>query len=75
MIVIPVLGWANASWREWVVGVSHLDLDTVGGVLRALPHAREVQVKSPPGAPVFQVRLRPDRVTELGFRPLEVLDE
>ena len=21
MLVIPVLGWANANWREWVVGV------------------------------------------------------
>jgi cytochrome b561 len=21
MFVIPVLGWANANWREWVVGV------------------------------------------------------
>jgi hypothetical protein len=31
---IPAL---DPTTGEWVVGVSHLDLDTVGGVLRALP--------------------------------------
>jgi hypothetical protein len=31
---IPTL---DPNTGEWVVGVSHLDLDTVGGVLRALP--------------------------------------
>jgi len=36
--------------------------------------AADVQVKSPPGAPRLAVRLRPDRLTQLGFRPLEVLE-
>lgn len=31
---IPTL---DPTTGEWVVGISHLDLDTVGGVLRALP--------------------------------------
>ncbi|HUL53026.1 MAG TPA: efflux RND transporter permease subunit [Opitutaceae bacterium] len=43
-------------------------------VLAGVPGAADVQVKSPPGAPRVAVRLRPDRLTELGFRPVEVLD-
>jgi len=33
-----------------------------------------VQVKSPPGEPRIAVRLRPEQLTDLGFRPVEVLD-
>jgi len=33
-----------------------------------------VQVKAPPGAPVLAVHLRPERLTQFGFRPLEVLE-
>ena len=36
--------------------------------------AADVQVKSPPGAPRLDVRLRPDRLTQFGFRPVEVLE-
>src|SRR5262249_21186412 len=36
--------------------------------------AVQVQVKSPPGAPRMSVRLRPDRLTQFGFRPVEVMD-
>jgi CzcA family heavy metal efflux pump len=36
--------------------------------------AADVQVKAPPGAPRLAVRLRPERLTQLGFRPVEVLD-
>jgi len=43
-------------------------------VLAGVPGAADVQVKSPPGAPRVAVRLRPERLTELGFRPTEVLD-
>lgn len=42
-------------------------LNTVAG------HA-DVQVKSPPGAPRIVVRLRSDRLTQFGFRPVEVLE-
>jgi len=34
----------------------------------------DVQVKSPPGAPRLAVRLRPERLTQFGFRPVEVLE-
>jgi CzcA family heavy metal efflux pump len=44
-------------------------------VLAAVPGAADVQLKSPPGAPRIAIRLRADRLTALGFRPLEVLDE
>ena len=36
--------------------------------------AADVQVKSPPGAPRLGVRLQSERLTELGFRPVEVLE-
>ena len=44
-------------------------------VLAAVPGAVDVQLKAPPGAPRIAIRLRPDRLTALGFRPVEVLDE
>ena len=46
----------------------------VAKVLKAVPGAADVQVKSPPGAPRMVVRLRPDRLTQFGFRPVEVLE-
>ena len=36
--------------------------------------AKDVQVKSPPGAPRLAVKLRPERLAQFGFRPVEVLD-
>jgi len=42
-------------------------------VLKRIPGAAEVQVKSPPGVPRVAIKLRPDRLTQFGFRPLEVL--
>ncbi|MDB6153163.1 MAG: heavy metal efflux pump, cobalt-zinc-cadmium [Chthoniobacteraceae bacterium] len=42
--------------------------------LSAVPGNADVQVKAPPGAPVLSVNLRPERLTQFGFRPLEVLD-
>ena len=46
----------------------------VAGVLNTIPGHADVQVKSPPGAPRMVVRLRPDRLTQFGFRPVEVLE-
>ncbi|MBI3358418.1 MAG: efflux RND transporter permease subunit [Nitrospirae bacterium] len=46
----------------------------VARVLRAVPGAADVQVKSPPGAPRIAVRLRPERLTQFGFRPVDVLE-
>lgn len=46
----------------------------LAATLRTVPGAADVRVKSPPGAPVLAIRLRPDRLTQFGFRPLEVLE-
>jgi CzcA family heavy metal efflux pump len=46
----------------------------IAQVLGRVPGAKDVQVKSPPGAPRLAVRLRPDRLTQFGFRPAEVLE-
>ena len=46
----------------------------VAGILRSLHGAAEVQIKSLPGAARLSVRLRPDRLTQFGFRSIEVLD-
>ncbi len=45
----------------------------VAGVLNTVPGHADVQVKTPPGSPRMAVRLRPDRLTQFGFRPVEVL--
>jgi len=64
-----------------VVNIFGDDLDVldvkareVAGVLNAVPGHADVQLKSPPGAPRMAVRLRPDRMTQFGFRPVEVLE-
>lgn len=46
----------------------------VSAALGTVPGAADVQVKAPPGAPRLTVRLRSERVTALGLRPLDVLD-
>ena len=45
----------------------------VAKVLSSVPGATDVQVKSAPGVPRITVRLRPDRLTQFGFRPVDVL--
>lgn len=64
-----------------VVNIFGDDLDVldikakeIAGVLNTVPGHADVQVKSPPGAPRIAVRLRPDRLTQFGFRPVEVLE-
>ena len=64
-----------------VVSVFGDDLDqldrqaeAVRGVLASVKGAVDVQVASPPGAPQMVVQLRPDRLTALGFRAVDVLD-
>ncbi len=46
----------------------------VKNILEGVSGARDVQVKAPPGTPRMAVRLRPDRLTQFGFRPVEVLE-
>jgi CzcA family heavy metal efflux pump len=64
-----------------VVNIFGDDLDVldtkareVADVLAAVPGAADVVVKSPPGAPLAAVHLRPARLAELGFRPLDVME-
>jgi CzcA family heavy metal efflux pump len=63
-----------------VVNVFGDDLDQLDAkgreVARVLTDlgAKDVQMKSPSGAPRLDVRLRSDRLMELGFRPVEVLE-
>ena len=46
----------------------------VAAVLGKVPGNADVQVKSPPGAPRLAIHLRPERLTQFGFRPLDVLE-
>jgi CzcA family heavy metal efflux pump len=46
----------------------------VYNVLNEVPGHADVQVKSPPGEPRMMIRLRPDRLTEFGYRPVDVLE-
>jgi CzcA family heavy metal efflux pump len=64
-----------------VVNVFGEDLDQLDATARqiskelsAVKGNADVQVKAPPGAPVLAVHLRPERLTQFGFRPLEVLE-
>ena len=46
----------------------------VGVALSQVAGATDVQVQSSAGVPALIVQLRPDRLTQFGFRPVEVLD-
>ena len=46
----------------------------VAQVVAAVPGAADVQVESPPGSPVMLVELRPGRLQQLGFRPVDVME-
>ncbi len=64
-----------------VVNIFGDDLDVldrkaqeVAQALNQVPGAADVQISAPPGAPRMVVQLSPDRLTQFGFRPLEVLE-
>ncbi|HTD88562.1 MAG TPA: efflux RND transporter permease subunit, partial [Candidatus Binatia bacterium] len=64
-----------------VVNIFGDDLDVldakareVARVMASVAGASDVKVKSPPGTPHIAVRLRRDRLAQLGFRPVEVLE-
>lgn len=46
----------------------------VASVLKGVSGAADVQVKAPAGVPQIMVRLKPDRLTQFGFRPFDVLE-
>ncbi len=43
-------------------------------VLASVPGAVDVQIESQPGAPEMRIHLRSGRLTQFGFRPVDVLD-
>jgi CzcA family heavy metal efflux pump len=64
-----------------VVNVFGDDLDVldakareIANVLSSVPGHVDVKIKAPPGSPRTAIRLRPDRLTQFGFRPVEVLE-
>ena len=64
-----------------VVNIFGDDLDVlddkaseVSAVLNQIPGAADVQVSAPPGAPRLVVHLKPERLVQFGFRPVEVLE-
>jgi CzcA family heavy metal efflux pump len=64
-----------------VVNIFGDDLDLIDAkasevakVLKSIPGHADVKIKSPSGAPRMAIRLRPDRLTQFGFRPVEVLE-
>jgi CzcA family heavy metal efflux pump len=64
-----------------VVNIFGDDLDVIDGkaqdiakLLKGIRGAADVKVKSPSGSPRMVVRLRTDRLTQFGFRPMEVLE-
>jgi Cu/Ag efflux pump CusA len=46
----------------------------VNQVVSGIRGAADVQLESPPGSPRIMVRLRPERLRQYGFHPVEVLD-
>ncbi len=65
-----------------VISVYGADLDVIDAkaqevatvLRRDVRGAKDVLVKSPPGSPIMAVRLRQDRLTQFGFRPVDVLE-
>ena len=71
----------SGETAQVVVNIFGDDLDVldakaneVAAALTKVPGAADVQVSAPPGAPRLRIQLRPDRLTQFGFRPLEVLE-
>jgi CzcA family heavy metal efflux pump len=71
----------SGAGAQVVVNVFGEDLDLldrkaqeVARVLAKIEGAVDVQVASPPGMPEVVVRLRPERLKQFGFQPVDVLD-
>ena len=71
----------SGSTAEFVIDIFGNDLDEldekaqeVRQVLSKVPGAVDVNLPAQPGLPEMEVRLRPERLLQYGFRPTEVLD-
>ncbi|HKW28375.1 MAG TPA: efflux RND transporter permease subunit [Verrucomicrobiae bacterium] len=72
----------SGTTAGFVVNIFGNDLDTldqkageVRRVLAAIPGAVDVNLTAQPGLPELAVRLRPDRLLQYGFRPVDVLND
>lgn len=70
----------SGTTAEFIINVFGNDLDVldqkaleVREVLAGVAGATDVTIQSPPGLPEMAVRLRPDRLVQYGFRPVDVL--
>jgi Cu/Ag efflux pump CusA len=64
-----------------VINIHGQDLDAldrdaheVASILSSIAGASEVQIQSPPGTPELTIRLRPERLAQLGLQSLDVLE-
>ena len=71
----------SGDTAQVVINVFGDDLDVldqkaqeVAEVLGKVPGAADIQVAAPPGAPRVMIKLRPDRLTQFGYRPVEVME-
>jgi CzcA family heavy metal efflux pump len=71
----------SGETAQVVVNIFGDDLDVLdrkanelSAVLNKIPGAADVQISAPPGAPRLVVQLWPGRLTQFGYRPLDVLE-
>ncbi|MDP3678236.1 MAG: efflux RND transporter permease subunit, partial [Methylotenera sp.] len=50
------------------------DANAVANVVKGIKGATDVLVQSPPGTPQLVIRLRPEKMVQLGLQPTDVLD-
>ncbi|MDO9280799.1 MAG: efflux RND transporter permease subunit [Methylotenera sp.] len=50
------------------------DANAVASVVKSIKGATDVLVQSPPGTPQLVIRLRPEKMAQLGLQPTDVLD-
>jgi Cu/Ag efflux pump CusA len=48
-------------------------VQSVANIMHSLPNASDIQLRSPPGTPLLQVRLKMDRLAQWGLQPDEVM--
>ncbi len=72
----------SGTTAEFVVNIFGNDLDALDAkagevrqVLEKIPGAVDVSLTAQPGLPQLDVRLRPERLLQYGFRPVDVLND
>ncbi|MDP3308268.1 efflux RND transporter permease subunit [Methylotenera sp.] len=50
------------------------DANAIASVVKGIKGAKDVLVQSPPGTPQLVIRLRPEKMVQLGLQPTDVLD-